>query len=267
MDSVGSGSHPGRSMCGDVDGDGLDEIVLVVASHIWVISSPAPGRFERVCWMGMYDDPAVDIYDLDGNGYNEVVICGRYTDIHEIEAIRLTSLNDGEQLRGGDTVTLSWETYSPPWCQFVGLYLRQDTSWQLDTIVHRLNATESTYTWVVPELYMDSCWIVAIAYQGDKWQYDECDRPISIRPSGIAEGGWPLTIRLARVPSQVRGILPLPGERDAELLDITGRRVMDLQPGENDISRLSPGVYFVREEGPSIQGSAGPSVRKIVVQR
>ena len=85
----------------------------------------------------------------------------------------------------------------------------------------------------------------------------------------------------------VRGILPLPGTRDADLLDITGCRVMDLQPGENDISRLSPGVYFVIEEvepsdgtredaEPRIQGSQGSarglagcasSARKIVVQR
>jgi len=28
-----------------------------------------------------------------------------------------------------------------------------------------------------------------------------------------------------------------------------GRRVMDLRPGANDVSRLSPGVYFVVEPG------------------
>jgi len=52
-----------------------------------------------------------------------------------------------------------------------------------------------------------------------------------------------------------------------ELLDITGRRVMDLEPGENDIRHLAPGVYFVREEGSRGQGSEGSSVRKVVIQR
>jgi len=32
----------------------------------------------------------------------------------------------------------------------------------------------------------------------------------------------------------------------ARLLDISGRKVMDLRPGANDVSRLAPGVYFVR---------------------
>jgi hypothetical protein len=55
-------------------------------------------------------------------------------------------------------------------------------------------------------------------------------------------------------PSIVRGVLVLGavGSRQntgyrAELLDISGRRVMDLRPGANDLSRLSSGVYFVRE--------------------
>jgi len=55
--------------------------------------------------------------------------------------------------------------------------------------------------------------------------------------------------------------------QSAELVDLSGRKVVDLKPGENDISRLSPGVYFVREEGPRGQGSEGPSVRKVVIQR
>ncbi|UCG43073.1 MAG: hypothetical protein JSU73_00200 [candidate division WOR-3 bacterium] len=52
----------------------------------------------------------------------------------------------------------------------------------------------------------------------------------------------------------------------AKLLDATGRVVMSLQPGPNDIRHVAPGVYFV-EEGPRGQGSQGPSVRKIVIQR
>jgi len=62
------------------------------------------------------------------------------------------------------------------------------------------------------------------------------------------------------------------------LLDACGRTVIELQPGENDIRHLAPGIYYVRGEGPRGQEwnhpmapapgsqSAGPSVRKIVVQ-
>ncbi len=62
----------------------------------------------------------------------------------------------------------------------------------------------------------------------------------------------------------VRGMLRLPGKLDAVLLDITGRRVMDLQPGRNDIRHVAPGVYFVTGEGSRGQGFEGS--RKIVIQ-
>lgn len=49
-------------------------------------------------------------------------------------------------------------------------------------------------------------------------------------------------------------------------LDISGRMVLDLHSGANDVSRLSPGVYFVR--GPKTEeGRPVTAVRKIVVTR
>jgi len=52
--------------------------------------------------------------------------------------------------------------------------------------------------------------------------------------------------------SVIRGVLfmPVSGARRGEcaaLLDAAGRRVLALKTGANDVSRLSPGVYFVRE--------------------
>jgi YVTN family beta-propeller protein len=52
-------------------------------------------------------------------------------------------------------------------------------------------------------------------------------------------------------------------EHSAELLDITGRRVMALQPGPNDIRHLAPGIYFVR----TAEGGGRSAVRKVVVQK
>jgi hypothetical protein len=60
----------------------------------------------------------------------------------------------------------------------------------------------------------------------------------------------------------VRGVLLLPRSLDPSiprsLLDISGRKVLVLKPGANDISRLSPGVYFVREAS---------GVAKVIVTR
>ena len=73
--------------------------------------------------------------------------------------------------------------------------------------------------------------------------------------------------------SMVRGVLVLgaAGSRQqtadrAELLDVSGRQVMNLRPGANDVRALAPGVYFVREGGVSReQGGAG--IRKVVATR
>ncbi len=73
----------------------------------------------------------------------------------------------------------------------------------------------------------------------------------------------------------VRGVLWLPKATDCEsqpacLLDISGRKVLDLRPGANDVSRLAPGVYFVREARAQAQAQAGSRpqvVRKIVLTK
>jgi hypothetical protein len=52
------------------------------------------------------------------------------------------------------------------------------------------------------------------------------------------------------LPAVVRGVLIIGDRRQktgdrAELLDASGRKVLDLEPGANDVSALAPGVYFV----------------------
>ncbi|MBM3315858.1 hypothetical protein FJY71_08505 [candidate division WOR-3 bacterium] len=78
-----------------------------------------------------------------------------------------------------------------------------------------------------------------------------------------------------RAPSAtvVRGVLTLlrassDKPQAISLLDAAGRKVADLAPGPNDVSRLAPGVYFVREcSAFSTQHSALSFVRKVIVQR
>jgi hypothetical protein len=50
------------------------------------------------------------------------------------------------------------------------------------------------------------------------------------------------------------------------LCDVAGRKVLDLKPGENDVSRLAPGVYFVRGQGLGARGE-GSGVTKVIVAR
>ncbi|MFO7637682.1 MAG: hypothetical protein R6X14_00035 [bacterium] len=72
-----------------------------------------------------------------------------------------------------------------------------------------------------------------------------------------------------RGPTVVRGSLSLPPSLSihrSSLITSDGRLVMDLQPGENDVRHLAPGVYFVRAQGSRGQGVEGQSA-KVVIQR
>ena len=73
-----------------------------------------------------------------------------------------------------------------------------------------------------------------------------CGQWTVIRGVPFLEGNYPRT-----------GTVP-----KTALLDISGREVLDLHPGPNDVSQLAPGVYFVR----MICGEGRPANTKVVVQ-
>jgi hypothetical protein len=86
------------------------------------------------------------------------------------------------------------------------------------------------------------------------------------RPTDVARTPRP-------APTFVRGVLVLGAadsrqntEYRAELLDVGGRKVLDLLPGPNDVRALAPGVYFVRNAQPQAQAQA-QAVRKVVITR
>jgi hypothetical protein len=74
-------------------------------------------------------------------------------------------------------------------------------------------------------------------------------------------------VHAMNVPTIVRGILFLPPPTftlHSSLFSLSGRKVLDLKPGPNDVSRLAPGVYFVRSERSAV--SREPSAfTKVVI--
>jgi hypothetical protein len=72
-------------------------------------------------------------------------------------------------------------------------------------------------------------------------------------PTGVEERQTSTAKRQALTATVVRGCLVLPssafGDRRSELVDASGRRVMRLRAGANDLGRLPAGVYFVRANG------------------
>ena len=69
----------------------------------------------------------------------------------------------------------------------------------------------------------------------------------------------------------VRGVLFVPASSFSlrpSLFDMTGRKVMELVPGPNDVRGLAPGVYFIREAQAQAQAQTqAQAVRKVVITR
>jgi hypothetical protein len=86
-------------------------------------------------------------------------------------------------------------------------------------------------------------------------------------PSGLElEPIGGVEVRPLRVwPSVVNRVLNLAGRDEALLLDVSGRRVLRLKSGANDVRALAPGVYFVREAS-GVKREAS-SIHKVVLTK
>jgi len=81
---------------------------------------------------------------------------------------------------------------------------------------------------------------------------------ITEQPSATVVRGVLFLPKMGIVPE---GTVPIFGP---SLLDASGRKVMDLRPGANDVRTLAPGVYFVRS-GPSAVSWQPSAVTKVVI--
>jgi aminopeptidase N len=115
----------------------------------------------------------------------------------------------------------------------------------------------------------------------DTFTVAECPDSLTIDPdnwildssyvvrTGVAEQPQATSLKQQAHPTVVRNILPLPKSPrlrvSASLLDASGRRVMALVPGPNDLRALPPGVYFALQ----LPGGDGetPEVQRIIVVR
>jgi len=80
-------------------------------------------------------------------------------------------------------------------------------------------------------------------------------------PTGATAGNAATIVRgvlLLQVDSRQHSVFR------ADLLDAMGRKVLDLQPGANDVSRLSSGVYFIASRWAGV-GDRAESVRVVIV--
>jgi hypothetical protein len=271
-----------QSRCGDIDGDGKNEIIWSVGEYVNVYRYLGQGQFQRVWqWASPSPDDVVEtyvnVYDLNRNGYKEMVLSGNFagapgypvfeTFMYEVEAIRLLNPNGGESFQAGDTQTIRWRTFTPPRCDSVSLFFTTDNGRSYRPIAHGLTPNSDTFVWVIPGVHGDSCKVKAIAF-GPGRQYDESDSCFSIWSAGVKEGHvQPLaeTRLLGATPNpmggetQIRYQLRHRSKVEIRICDVAGRTIAELpdevqEAGLHSIrweaGRVPKGVYFVSFETP-----------------
>jgi len=184
-----------RSKCGDIDGDSIEEIVWSIASDVFVYKATGNNQFQVVWhWINPNPGPSpgvpgalINIYDVNRNGYNEIVISGwNETKIFELEAIRLLRPNGGETFQADSQQRIRWLKFYPPRCDSLSLFYSIDNGINYTMITHGISGNDTSYLWTVPNANSDSCKIKIIAY-GRGWQYDESDGVFRITTTGIEE--------------------------------------------------------------------------------
>jgi len=272
IDQIRSSDWSGkRSICDDIDGDGIEELVWSIGSRVMVYKAVGDNQFQRIWnWYndhgGQLPTAVVNIYDTNNNNYKEIVVGGYgKTSIFEVEAVRLLRPNGGETFQSDSQELVRWLKFYPPRCDSISLFYSVDNGRNYLPLASGISASDTSYLWTVPNVSSDSCKVKIIAY-GPGWQYDESDGIFSITSTGIEEDRNPLTaVRFslkvfpnpAKSQTAIRYSLPAEGNVSLQLYDISGRLVKTLvdeykKPGNYKMTLntriLSAGIYFLSLE-------------------
>ncbi len=293
-----SGDFEGTQLC-DMNADGFVDVCALGGGHtkVWLgdgggnwaeaadITTPSPGYYSA------FRTGA----DFDHNGYPDLAMVTREgswpNDYNHAHAFREASAAEsltmfpvfprgGEKFANGSVQFIDWWSAEPD------VMVAQDSvrdvklelsttgpsgPWQ-DIYVGLFN--NGRFQWTTPESVNSSdCYI---RYTVVNVFHIPFDSAIAITPraftigdtmSGVVESHKPQVASNRLGATVVRGVLFLPEASShkpqaASLLDVSGRKVLDLKTGANDVRALSPGVYFVNEARAQAQ-----AVRKVIVQR
>jgi len=210
VDSILSKDDPklklnGHSSCGDVDGDGRDEIVWAIADRFSIYKGTGNNQYQM-----MYRSPRkrytsthAVAYDVNKNGYAEIIesaaIDSPYvrteTTIWEIEGVRLHRPNGGEVIAPGSQFPICWEKFTPPDADSFTLFISFNNGVNYQTIATIQQSNDTLFLWSVPDSLSDSCKLMIWAYgpprpgqdvpRGTAWDFS--DTVFAIRQVGIKE--------------------------------------------------------------------------------
>jgi len=275
------GVDHGRSICSDVDADGIEEIVWSSINQWHIYKAIGIHQYQRIYssnWAG-HQVTEMNVYDLNENGYPEIIESYQQnvipfihnTILWEIEGVRLHQPNGGEVLQPGQQYTITWEKFDPPGADSFALFFSSDSGRTYDTIVTSLTSDDTMYLWTVPNVVSDSCKIMIWAYgpprpgqntpRGTAWDFS--DSVFAIGPVGIiADNRRQIKDYSLKIPQnpitsnnlRVRYSLPRPSEVKLIVYNALGQVEEMLvdeskEPGIHDIESnksLPSGIYFIQ---------------------
>jgi len=248
-------------------------------------------RFPSICDLLWPGDSLAVLYEVDlcagffvqGEGpgtYNPIVVQKVPIDSiveHGPYYGRLREPNGGESLYAGDTFAIKW-VVTPKTFDHGVLSLSTDGGNSYPTVLEAsIPPTETMALWdSIPQFACSLCRVKFEAKDslGATVFSDVSYRNFKIDSVfvGVSDNRLEPGSEARPAPTVIRGVMFLAEAtrhkpEAAYLLDISGRKVMDLQPGANDIRALAPGVYFVRKQGSRTRGFEDSSIDKIVVAR
>jgi hypothetical protein len=283
-------SNSRRSRCGDIDGDGIDEVIWTLPTAVFVFKSAGGDSFEEI-WQWYSDHGTLEyltsnVHDVNHDGYNEIVVGGsRKVSVFEVEAVRVDRPNGGEVYASGDTHYIRWQTFTPPRCDSLSVWFSSDRGRNYALVAQGLALGVESIPWQVPGVLSDSCLAKVVAY-GPGTTFDESDSCFRIVAAGATEGPAeqvPAVTKLvgafpnpARDQASIRFQLNSAGRVGLRVRDVSGRVVADLvdgncKPGFYEVTwdatdnrhRLLPkGVYFAELAAPNYSER-----RKVVLVR
>ncbi len=268
------------------EGDAADVMVLDTSGNIYVTGYLHGGTDRDIITMKYSPDGTLlwlDTYDGPNNGSDAGVDIelGEDGNIYVAGNVNRASSNDDMAIikYNPDGETLWVRLYNYPTNRthrayalaldgennvYVCGYLWTGTSWDYLTVKYDTDGNEqwyvrfNTYESQEDEAYdiaLDDSGFVYVTGRGKDSlnNFDYATIKYSQFSGIVAEPK--VEVRRTNRPTIVRGVLFLDGGcphtgavPEAALLDISGRKVLDLKPGANDVRHLAPGVYFVTQQ-------------------
>jgi hypothetical protein len=284
-----TGSFEGTQLC-DMNADGFTDVCALGGGHTKVWLGDGQGNWTEtadITTPGGSCEALRTGADFDHNGLPDLAFVARegswpndYNHAHAFkEASAAESLTafpvfprGGEKFANGSVQFIDWWSEAPS---------AESTRVRLDVSLRSHNGpwtpiadsllNAGRYQWLVPHGWTSvDCYVKYRVYGPRGIVEGVTPHAFTIGDTvpGVAESHKPPASSRGLGASIVRGVLFPPGDRGlgtgdrSVLMDVSGRRVMNLRPGANDVRALAPGVYFVREVHAQAQAQA---VRKVII--